>query len=157
MVLSGLSGSEMNVDQGIIARNKTISRSPYYVLHLFIYLFCWPWFDPIIQECIKKDKSAPVLTLPSLANKTTLGKCIALISRRNFSNEAPLSIFWSVNFGHEIWVGTKRARSKVPAAKMSFLHRVAGLFLRDWVRRSAKVELPLLRFERSQLGIDLIS
>uniref|UniRef100_A0A674MGB6 Reverse transcriptase domain-containing protein n=1 Tax=Takifugu rubripes TaxID=31033 RepID=A0A674MGB6_TAKRU len=58
--------------------------------------------------------------------------------------------------GHELWVMTERTRSRVQAAEMSFLRRVAGLSLRDRVRSSAiweelGVESLLLRIERSQM------
>jgi len=57
---------------------------------------------------------------------------------------------------HELWVVIKRTRLRIPAAKMSFLRRVAGLSLRDRVRssdirRELEVEPLLLCVERSQL------
>ncbi|TWW76601.1 hypothetical protein D4764_13G0012630 [Takifugu flavidus] len=50
--------------------------------------------------------------------------------------KAKLSIFQSIfvptlTYGHELWVMIERTRSRVQAAKMSFLRRVAGLSLRD--------------------------
>ena len=58
--------------------------------------------------------------------------------------------------GHELWVVTQRTRSWVQAAEMSFLHRVAGLSLRDRVRSSViweelGVDPLLLHVERSQI------
>ncbi|TWW55998.1 hypothetical protein D4764_09G0010480 [Takifugu flavidus] len=63
----------------------------------------------------------------------------------------------TLTYGHELWVMTERTRSRVQAAEMSFLRRVAGLSLRDRVRSSAiweelGVESLLLRVERSQMG-----
>ncbi|XP_056896310.1 transmembrane protein 269 isoform X2 [Takifugu flavidus] len=63
----------------------------------------------------------------------------------------------TLTYGHELWVMTERTRSRVQAAEMSFLRRVAGLSLRDRVRSSAireelGVEPLLLRVERSQMG-----
>ena len=57
---------------------------------------------------------------------------------------------------HELWVVTERTRSRIQAAKMSFLRRVTGLRLRDKVRssdiwREIGVEPLLLLVERSQL------
>ncbi|TWW64246.1 hypothetical protein D4764_03G0012540 [Takifugu flavidus] len=62
----------------------------------------------------------------------------------------------TLTYGHELWVMTERTRSRVQAAEMSFLRRVAGLSLRDRVRSSAireelGVEPLLLRIERSQM------
>ncbi|TWW64209.1 hypothetical protein D4764_03G0012170 [Takifugu flavidus] len=62
----------------------------------------------------------------------------------------------TLTYGHELWVMTERTRSRVQAAEMSFLHRVAGFSLRDRVRSSAireelGVEPLLLRVERSQM------
>ena len=55
-----------------------------------------------------------------------------------------------------LWVVTERMRLRIQAAEMCFLRRVAGLSLKDKVRRSdnqerLRVELLLLRLERSQL------
>ncbi|TWW63116.1 hypothetical protein D4764_03G0001240 [Takifugu flavidus] len=81
--------------------------------------------------------------------------------KRELSRKAKLSIYRSIfvptlTFGHELWVMTERTRSRVQAAEMSFLRRVAGPSLRDRVRSSAireelGVELLLLRVERSQM------
>ncbi|TWW56216.1 hypothetical protein D4764_08G0002030 [Takifugu flavidus] len=77
------------------------------------------------------------------------------------SQKAKLLIYRSIfvptlTYGHELWVMTERTRSRVQAAEMSFLRRVAGLSLRDRVRSSAireelGVKLLLLRVERSQM------
>lgn len=50
----------------------------------------------------------------------------------------------------------KERRSQIQASKMSFLRRVSGLIVSDWVRRSViwaelRVQLLLLSFQRSQL------
>lgn len=53
--------------------------------------------------------------------------------------EGKLSIYWSVyistlTYGHELWVVSERTESWRQAVEMSFLHWVAGRFLRDRVR-----------------------
>ncbi|TWW69469.1 hypothetical protein D4764_18G0002750 [Takifugu flavidus] len=85
----------------------------------------------------------------------------SIVVKRELSQKAKLSIYQSIfvptlTYGHELWVMTERTRSRVQAAEMSFLHRVAGLSLRDRVRSSAireelGVESLLLRVERSQM------
>ena len=62
----------------------------------------------------------------------------------------------TLTYGHELWVVTERTRSRVQAAEMSFLRRVAGLSLRDRVRSSVireelGVDPLLLHIERSQM------
>ncbi len=62
----------------------------------------------------------------------------------------------TLTYGHELWVMTERTRSRIQAAEMSFLCRVAGHSLRDRVRSSVtleelRVESLLLGIERSQL------
>ena len=74
---------------------------------------------------------------------------------------AQLSIYWPIyvptlTCGHELWVVTERTRSRMQAAKMSFLQSVAELSLRDRVRtsdirRELGVEPLLLCVERSLL------
>ncbi|TWW56284.1 R2DM Retrovirus-related Pol polyprotein from type II retrotransposable element [Takifugu flavidus] len=86
----------------------------------------------------------------------------SVVVKRELSRKAKLSIYRSIfvptlTYGHELWVMTERTRSRVQAAEMSFLRRVAGLSLRDRVRSSAireelGVESLLLRVERSQMG-----
>ena len=81
--------------------------------------------------------------------------------KKELSQKAKLSIYRSIYVptltnGHELWVVTERTRSRIQAAEMSFLRRVAGLSLRDKVRssdirRELGVEPLLLRIERSQL------
>ncbi|TWW73664.1 Insulin receptor [Takifugu flavidus] len=85
----------------------------------------------------------------------------SVVVKRELSRKAKLSIYRSIfvptlTYGHELWVMTERTRSRVQAAEMSFLRRVAGLSLRDRVRSSAireelGVESLLLRVERSQM------
>ncbi|KAK0132885.1 Retrovirus-related Pol polyprotein from type-2 retrotransposable element R2DM [Merluccius polli] len=65
----------------------------------------------------------------------------SVVVKRELSRKAKLSIYQSIfvpalTYGHELWVVTERTRSQVQAAEMSFLHRVAGLSLRDRVRSS---------------------
>ncbi|TWW57321.1 R2DM Retrovirus-related Pol polyprotein from type II retrotransposable element [Takifugu flavidus] len=86
----------------------------------------------------------------------------SVVVKRELSRKAKVSIYRSIfvptlTYGHELWVMTERTRSRVQAAEMSFLRRVAGLSLRDRVRSSAireelGVESLLLRVERSQMG-----
>ncbi|KAK3555164.1 hypothetical protein QTP86_010048 [Hemibagrus guttatus] len=62
----------------------------------------------------------------------------------------------TLTYGHEPWVMTERVRSRIQAAEMSFLRRVAGCSLRDRVRSSVTreelgVEPLLLHIERGQL------
>ena len=85
----------------------------------------------------------------------------SVVVKRELSFRTKLSIYRSVylpvlTYGHELWVVTERMRSRVQAAEMRYLRRVAGLTLRDGVRSSAiredlEVESLLLRVERSQL------
>nr|XP_054589577.1 uncharacterized protein LOC129153652 isoform X2 [Nothobranchius furzeri] len=85
----------------------------------------------------------------------------SVVVKRELSRKARLSIYRSIyvpilTYGHELWVVTERTRSRIQAAEMSFLRRVAGLSLRDRVRSSdiregLGVEPLLLRIERSQL------
>ncbi|TWW77601.1 hypothetical protein D4764_12G0009910 [Takifugu flavidus] len=65
----------------------------------------------------------------------------SVVVKRELSRKAKLSIYRSIfvptlTYGHELWVMTERTRSRVQAAKMSFLCRVAGLSLRDRVFRA---------------------
>ncbi|MEJ4846145.1 hypothetical protein SKA08_15585, partial [Enterococcus faecium] len=85
----------------------------------------------------------------------------SVVLKIELSVKAKLSIYRSIyvptlTYGHELWVVTERTRSRIQAAEMSFLRRVAGLSLRDRVRSSAireglRVEPLLLHIERSQL------
>uniref|UniRef100_A0A3B3BLN8 Reverse transcriptase domain-containing protein n=2 Tax=Oryzias melastigma TaxID=30732 RepID=A0A3B3BLN8_ORYME len=85
----------------------------------------------------------------------------SVVVKRELSQKAKLSIYRSIfvpvlTYGHELWVVTERTRSRLQAAEMSFLRRVAGRSLRDRVRSSVTrrelgVEPLLLRIERSQL------
>ncbi|KAI3368310.1 hypothetical protein L3Q82_007829 [Scortum barcoo] len=87
-----------------------------------------------------------------------------VVVKKELSRKAKLSIYRSIyaptlTYGHELWVMTERTRSRIQAAEMSFLRRVAGRSLRDRVRSSVTREelgveplLPLRRcIERSQL------
>ena len=85
----------------------------------------------------------------------------SVVVKKELSRKAKLLIYQSIyvptlTYGHELWVVTERTRSRVQAAEMSFLRRVAGLSLRDRVRSSVireeiRVEPLLLHIERSQL------
>ncbi|KAK3566414.1 hypothetical protein QTP86_032266 [Hemibagrus guttatus] len=84
-----------------------------------------------------------------------------VVVKKKLSRKAKLSIYQSIyvptlTYGHELWVMTERVRSRIQAAEISFLRRVAGRSLRDRVRSSVtRVELGveplLLHIERGQL------
>ncbi|KAK3526897.1 hypothetical protein QTP86_003592 [Hemibagrus guttatus] len=85
----------------------------------------------------------------------------SVVVKNELSQKAKLSIYQSIyvptlTYGYELWVMTKRIRSRIQVAQMSFLHRVAGRFLRDRARSSVsreklRVEPLLLHIERGQL------
>ncbi|CAM4611183.1 unnamed protein product [Leuciscus chuanchicus] len=85
----------------------------------------------------------------------------SVVVKKELSRKAKLSIYQSIyvptlTYGHELWVMTERIRSRIQAAEMSFLRRVAGRSLRDRVRSSVtweelRVEPLLLHIERGQL------
>ena len=84
-----------------------------------------------------------------------------VVKKKELSRKAKLSVYRAIfvptlTYGHEVWVMTESIRSRVQAAEMSFLRRVAGISLRDRVRSSITrerlgVEPLLLNLERSQL------
>ncbi|TWW77626.1 Ventricular zone-expressed PH domain-containing protein [Takifugu flavidus] len=86
----------------------------------------------------------------------------SIVVKKKLSRKAKLSIYRSIyvpvlTYGHQRWVMTERMRSRIQATEMSFLHRVAGLSLRDRVRspdirEELGIEPLLLYIERSQLG-----
>ncbi|KAL0184943.1 hypothetical protein M9458_020639, partial [Cirrhinus mrigala] len=85
----------------------------------------------------------------------------SVVVKKELSCKAKLSIYRSIyvptlTYGHELWVMTERIRSRIQAAEMSFLRRVAGRSLRDRVRSSVTreelgVDPLLLHIERGQL------
>ncbi|KAK3517255.1 hypothetical protein QTP70_001470 [Hemibagrus guttatus] len=85
----------------------------------------------------------------------------SVVVKKELSQKAKLSIYQSIyvptlTYGHELWVMTERVRSRIQAAEMSFLCRVAGRSFRDRVRSSVTreelgVEPLLLHIERGQL------
>ncbi|KAK3518448.1 hypothetical protein QTP70_000651 [Hemibagrus guttatus] len=87
----------------------------------------------------------------------------SVVVKKELSRKMKLSIYQSIYvptliYGHELWVMTERIRSRIQAAEMSFLCRVAGHSLRDRVRSSVTreelgVELLLLHIERGQLRL----
>uniref|UniRef100_A0A8C6M1L2 Reverse transcriptase domain-containing protein n=1 Tax=Nothobranchius furzeri TaxID=105023 RepID=A0A8C6M1L2_NOTFU len=89
-----------------------------------------------------------------------IGAASAVV-KRELSQKAKLSFYRSIyvptlTYGYELWVVTERTRSRIQAAEMSFLRRVAGLSLRDRVRslvirEGLGVDPLLLYIERSQL------
>ncbi|KAK3544844.1 hypothetical protein QTP86_027517 [Hemibagrus guttatus] len=55
----------------------------------------------------------------------------SVVVKKELSRKAKLSIYQSIyvptlTYGHELWVMTERVRSRIQAAEMSFLRRVAG-------------------------------
>ncbi|KAK3553774.1 hypothetical protein QTP70_009300 [Hemibagrus guttatus] len=85
----------------------------------------------------------------------------SVVVKKELSRKAKLSIYQSIyvptlTYGHELWVMTERVRSRIQAAEMSFLCRVAERSLRDRVRSSVTreelgVEPLLLHIEKGQL------
>ncbi|KAK3548671.1 hypothetical protein QTP70_016417, partial [Hemibagrus guttatus] len=85
----------------------------------------------------------------------------SVVVKKELSRKAKLSIYQSIyvptlTYGHELWVMTEKVRSRIQAAEMSFLRRVAGHSLRDRVRSAVTqeelgVEPLLLHIERGQL------
>ncbi|KAK3544079.1 hypothetical protein QTP86_001145, partial [Hemibagrus guttatus] len=85
----------------------------------------------------------------------------SVVVKKELSRKAKLSIYQSIyaptlTYGHELWVMNERVRSRIQAAQMSLLRRVAGRSLRDRVRSSVTreelgVEPLLLHIERGQL------
>ncbi|KAK3563836.1 hypothetical protein QTP86_002735 [Hemibagrus guttatus] len=85
----------------------------------------------------------------------------SVVVKKELSRKAKLSIYQSIyvptlTYGHELWVMTERIRSRIQAAEMSFLRRVAGCSLRDRVKSSVTgeelgVEPLLLHVERGPL------
>lgn len=62
----------------------------------------------------------------------------AVMVKRELSLKVKLSIYQSINvpnltYDHELWVMTERTRFWVPAAEMSFLHRVSRMPPRERV------------------------
>ncbi|KAK3571553.1 hypothetical protein QTP86_013185 [Hemibagrus guttatus] len=69
----------------------------------------------------------------------------SVVVKKELSRKAKLLIYQSIyvptlTYGHELWVMTERIRSRIQAAEMSFLCRVAGCSLRDRVRSSVTQE-----------------
>ena len=85
------------------------------------------------------------------------------VTKRELSQKAKLSIYRSIfiptlTYGHEVWVMSERTRSRKQAAEISFLRRLAGVYLRHRVkslviREGLGVEPVLLCVERSQLRL----
>ena len=82
--------------------------------------------------------------------------------KREIGRQTNLSIYRSsavptLSYVHELWVVTKRTRSRIQAAEMTFPRRVAGLSLEYRVRscviqEDLRVELFPLRNEKSQMS-----
>ncbi|KAK3544846.1 hypothetical protein QTP86_027521 [Hemibagrus guttatus] len=69
----------------------------------------------------------------------------SVVVKKELSRKAKLLIYQSIyvptlTYGHELWVMTERVRSRIQAAEMGFLRRVAGRSLRDRVRSSVTRE-----------------
>jgi len=83
------------------------------------------------------------------------------VVKRELSWKAKVSIYRSIyvptlNYGHKLWVMTKRTRLQIQEAEMNFSPGMAGFSLRDRVRssdirRELGVVPLLLRVKRSQL------
>ncbi|KAK0147518.1 hypothetical protein N1851_012990 [Merluccius polli] len=83
------------------------------------------------------------------------------VVKRELSQKAKLLIYQAIyiptlTYGHQLWVVTERTRSGIQAAEMSFLHRVAGLSVRDMVkssdiRRESEAAAPLRRKEPAEV------
>ncbi|KAK0144601.1 putative uncharacterized transposon-derived protein F52C9.6 [Merluccius polli] len=116
--------------------------------------------DEILPQ-VEEFKYLGVLFTSEGRLEREIDRRIDAASARELSRKAKLSIYQSIfvpalTYGHELWVVTERTRSRVQAAEMSFLRRVAGLSLRDRVRSSVireelRVDPLLLRIERSQM------
>ncbi|XP_030580212.1 5-hydroxytryptamine receptor 3A-like [Archocentrus centrarchus] len=66
----------------------------------------------------------------------------SVVVKRELSVKEKLSIYWSIyipilTYGHELWVVTERSGLRMQETEMSFLHRVACLYLRDRLRSAA--------------------
>ena len=64
----------------------------------------------------------------------------SVVGKKELSRKAKLSIYRSIyvptlTYGHKLWVMTERIRSRIQAAEMSFLRRVAGDRVRSLVIR----------------------
>ncbi|KAI3362823.1 hypothetical protein L3Q82_001869 [Scortum barcoo] len=73
------------------------------------------------------------------------------------SKVAKLSIYRSIyvptlTYGHELWVMTERTRSRIQAAEMSFLRRVAGRSLRDRAQNCSGLRTCAECLERAECG-----
>ena len=79
------------------------------------------------------------------------------------NQKARLSVYQSIFvptliYAHRLWVVTERMRLRIQEAELSFLRRVAGLSLRDWMRSSViwerlRVEPLLFHIERNHLHL----
>ncbi|KAK3546888.1 hypothetical protein QTP86_003816 [Hemibagrus guttatus] len=77
----------------------------------------------------------------------------SVVGKKELSRKAKLSIYQSIyvptlTYGHELWVMTERIRSRIQAAEMSFLRRVAGC---SATQEELGVEPLLLHITRGQL------
>ncbi|KAK3506456.1 hypothetical protein QTP70_000619 [Hemibagrus guttatus] len=80
----------------------------------------------------------------------------SVVVKKELSRKAKSIYVPTLSYGHELWVMTESVRSRIQAAEMSFLSRVAGRSLRDRLRSSVTreelgVEPLLLHIERRQL------
>ncbi|KAK0142304.1 LanC-like protein 2 [Merluccius polli] len=115
------------------------------------------WPGSTHDSCILMESGLRQDVALDTLSQSTTGSTV----KRELSRKAKLSIYQSIyvpalTYGHELWVMTERTRSRVQAAEMSFLRRVAGLSLRDRVRslvirEELGVDPLLLRVERSQM------
>jgi hypothetical protein len=85
----------------------------------------------------------------------------SVVLKRELRTKAKLAVFKSVylptlTYGHECWIMSEKVRSRLQAAEMRFLRRVAGFTRLDRVRNTIirdtlSTEPLLLQIERSQL------
>ncbi len=82
----------------------------------------------------------------------------SVVVKKELSCKAKLLIYQSIyvptlTYGHELSVMTKRTRSWIESAEMSFHRRVAGRYLRDRVRSSiTREEIRLERCSSTSRG-----
>ncbi|TWW59091.1 hypothetical protein D4764_06G0006210 [Takifugu flavidus] len=81
----------------------------------------------------------------------------SVVVKKELSRKAKLSIYRSIyvpvlTYGHHHWVMTERTRSRIQAAEMSFLRRVAGLSIRDR-GRSSDIQEELTPHREESVGV----
>ncbi|KAK3518107.1 hypothetical protein QTP70_033333 [Hemibagrus guttatus] len=97
--------------------------------------------SPSKSEAMVLDRKKVVCTLQTdrCSGSSNAVYVLSVVMKKELSRKAKLSIYQSIyiptlTYGHELWVMTERVRSRIHAAEMSFLRRVAGRSLGDRVR-----------------------